>query len=116
MKGETMATEVHQRTYLDTWAARLVALAVAVAMFALIFVTFGDAIAGAVGLAASDDERGPSVTVRDDPALRECLARRVGDVDRMRDEGLLDERRYASFKDRAEQLCLAQNPVQPPAN
>lgn len=44
------------------------------------------------------------------PALQACLDKRIGDVDSMREEGVIDDVQYAAFRDRAEALCHAQNP------
>jgi hypothetical protein len=38
------------------------------------------------------------------------LVQRVGDVDRMKNEGILSEVQYEAFRSRAEGLCRAQNP------
>ena len=43
-------------------------------------------------------------------ALEACLAQRVGDVDKMKKEGILSDAQYSSFRGRAEELCRAQNP------
>ena len=37
-----------------------------------------------------------------------CLAARAGDIDRMREDGVIDDHRAVLFKGRAEALCVAQ--------
>jgi len=44
----------------------------------------------------------------DDPVAL-CLARRAGDIDRMRADGVIDDGQAALFKTRAEALCVAQH-------
>jgi hypothetical protein len=41
--------------------------------------------------------------------LQDCLDQRVGDVDKMKAEGIVNDAQYASFRQRAEELCRAQN-------
>ena len=103
----TVANGAHQRGYLDFWVARVVALVIAAAMFALIFITFGEAIGGAVGLDRSA-ERGSNFAAEGNPALERCLEQRFGDIERDRAAGVLSERQHASFRGRAEQLCRGQ--------
>jgi len=43
------------------------------------------------------------------PALAACLQQRIGDVDRMKEDGILSDAQYASFRARAEELCVQQN-------
>lgn len=102
----TVATGVHQRTYLDTWIARVVALGVALAMFALIFVTFGEAIGGAIGV--RDETAGQDLDPTTDPALTACIERRAAALDRDRSAGVIDQRQFDNFSARVAELCRAQ--------
>lgn len=103
----TAATGTHQRTYLDTWAARLVALGVALAMFALVFVTFGEAIGGAIGLRTETTARNLGATI--DPRLAACVERRYAALDADRSAGVLTQRQFDDFRARVSELCAAQN-------
>lgn len=47
------------------------------------------------------------------PELDACLAQRVGDVDQMKADGVINASQYEAFKSRAISLCQAQHP---PAN
>ena len=47
------------------------------------------------------------------PELDACLAQRVGDVDQMKADGVINASQYEAFKGRAISLCQAQYP---PAN
>jgi len=44
------------------------------------------------------------------PELDACLAQRVGDVDQMREDGVITSAQYDAFKARAEAFCTAQFP------
>lgn len=103
----TVATGVHQRSYLDTWIARIVALGVALAMFALIFVTFGEAIGGAIGV--RDETAGQDLDPTMDPALSACIERRTAALEADRQAGVLTERQVNNFRGRINELCRAQN-------
>ena len=102
----TVATGVHQRSYLDTWIARVVALGVALLMFALIFVTFGEAIGGAIGV--RDERAGTSAAAPVDPRVRNCIEQRYADIERDRAGGVLNDRQVAGFRSRVAELCRAQ--------
>lgn len=47
------------------------------------------------------------VVAADDPVAR-CLAKRSADIDKMRQDGVVDAERARLFKSRAEALCQAQ--------
>ena len=64
--------------------------------------------------AGGEQETTPVVSVSEpakpaNPALEECLAKRVGDVDRMKKDGILSDAQYGNFRSRAEELCRGQN-------
>jgi hypothetical protein len=42
--------------------------------------------------------------------LQNCLDQRVGDVETMKSEGVINDAQYTSFRERAQQLCRAQHP------
>ncbi len=85
-----------ERAFLDRPGARLVAL--------------GIFLCAALALAwvHRDDLNPPQAAAADDPVAR-CLAARSGDIDRMREDGTIDDRQAVLFKNRAEALCIAQH-------
>lgn len=86
--------------FLDTAKARGVALLVALAAAAALGWINRDAfLGGAEKTAASGN-----------PELAACLAERVGAVDTMRSEGIVNDAQYAAFRARAEDFCRAQFP------
>ena len=88
-------------SFLDRPAARLVAVLVAVLAGAALAWINRDAF-----LPAHD-----ATTVKaGNPQLAACLADRIGAVDRMRQEGVINERQYNEFRGRAEAFCTAQYP------
>ena len=44
------------------------------------------------------------------PALAACLDKRIGDVNKMRDDGVINDSQFEEFTRRARELCLSQNP------
>jgi hypothetical protein len=106
-----MAAASDHRSFIDSILARLIALAIAVLIGVIFFVYWADDIRT---LMAGDEpqipvfaEQGPVVGVN--PALQDCLDQRVGDVDKMKAEGIVNDAQYASFRQRAEELCRAQH-------
>lgn len=102
-----------ERSILDTPLARLMALAIAIGIGALIYTTWQDDIRI---LLAGDTPTLPMVEATatpapENPALAACLEQRIGDVEQMRSDGIIDEAQYTTFRQRAEDLCRAQNPA-----
>jgi len=100
-------------SFLDTAFARLIALVLAGFMAYVLYANWGQEIAALV-----QDE--PVVVVdvmapakEATPALDACLTRRVGDVDTMKSDGIINEAQYVSFKASATRLCQAQNATSP---
>jgi len=101
-------------SFADTTAARLIAVCLALLIAIILVVNykqdfvqlFSDAPDG--GISVSEAET--SIENNANPALAACLAQRIGDVDRMREEGILTESQYSSFRANAEELCVQQNP------
>jgi hypothetical protein len=95
-------------SFLDTVAARIVALAVfLVCAGALVWLNRESWL----GL-------GPEMSTADQ-ALARCVAERSGDVDRMLEEGVIGEDQAELFRSRAEAMCVAMagggtGPGQPP--
>ncbi|WP_306027646.1 hypothetical protein [Stappia sp. MMSF_3263] len=97
---------------LDGPAARILALAIAAALasaiawigqvgFAGVAMTpFANSLAGSGGNAAAN------------PALAACLAERVGAVDQMRADKVINSGQYEAFRARAESYCQTQFPPQ----
>ena len=106
-----MAAASDHRSFADSILARLIALAIAVLIGVIFFVYWTDDIRT---LMAGDEpqipvfaEQPPVVGVN--AALQNCLDQRVGDVDNMKAEGIVNDAQYASFRQRAESLCRAQH-------
>lgn len=49
------------------------------------------------------------------PAFRACMDKRVGDIERMLEEGVVGERQAEQFRQRAEAFCRAQSEAGGPA-
>lgn len=99
-------------SFADSMYARLIALAIAVGLGAILYANWGDDFRAefaedrpAIPLIA---QQPPLTSVN--AALQSCLDERVGHVDRMKADGVIGDEQYASFRQRAEQLCQAQNP------
>ena len=107
-----MTTADQTAGFLDTGLARLLALVLAVALGFLIWKNWATDIKA---LFSADQQTTPIVS-SSEPAkpanaeLEKCLQQRVGDVDGMKEDGILSDAQYAAFKSRAEGLCRAQNP------
>lgn len=97
---------------LDRPATRLSALAVAVlAVLAIVWIGrvgfAGVALTPFEHLAATDDTGSA-----DNPQLAACLKERVGAVEQMRTDAVIDDNQYGAFKARAVSYCQAQFPPQ----
>lgn len=55
-----------------------------------------------------DDLLPPEAAVAADDPVAKCLAERSADIDKMRQDGVVDPDRAKLFKSRAEALCQAQ--------
>ena len=106
-----MTATVHQRGYLDSWIARAIALLIAIAIIAYLVIGLGDELVASFGGDVEDDYPAIAEITTTTPELQACLDDRVGDVDRMREEGILSDAQYTAFRGRAEALCREQNPV-----
>lgn len=108
-----MTTAGASTHFIDSIFARLIALGIAVLFGAIIFVNWSHNIGE---LVAGDSEAIPLITEQQpvkavNAALQICLDQRVGDVEKMKSEGVINDAQYASFRQRAEELCRAQNPI-----
>ena len=105
-----------QSSFADTKGARILALLIALAIAALLFVNWSDDFAnlfsGKQSSSLPQAQQVPSDAAETNPALAACLEKRIGDVDQMKEDGVLSEAQYAAFRERAESLCRQQNPVQ----
>ena len=100
-------------SFLDTAVARLIALLLAGLIGYVLYAEWGSQIMATVqgepiSLVA---DKAPANEAA--PALDACLAKRVGDVEAMKSDGVITEAQYADFKASAIQLCRAQNPTRP---
>jgi len=83
--------------FIDSWRARAVAGLVLAGAVASLAYLHRDDIAGLLG-------EEPVAAPANGP-LADCLAERYGAVDRMRDEGIIDEAKHRLFRQRAEAMC-----------
>lgn len=100
-----------QASALDSRGARLVALVIALAALCLMIwlgredVPFVRAALTSVTGAAEE-----TAASSGNPQLDACLASRVGDVEKMREEGVINAAQYDTFRGRAVAYCEAQFP------
>ena len=101
-------------SFADTTAARLIAVCLALLIAIILVVNYKQDVvqmfSDAPDSAISAGESETSSENNANPALAACLAQRIGDVERMREEGILTESQYSSFRANAEELCVQQNP------
>ncbi|WP_321341042.1 hypothetical protein [Breoghania sp.] len=90
------------RSALDTPYARILALLIACLTAALLGWINRDALFASAPA--------PSISAKANPELDACLSERVGAVERMRKEGVVNERQYDEFRTRAEDYCTARFP------
>jgi len=109
-----MATAGTQGNILDSIWARLVALILAVLIALLIYRNWHTDIATLLSGETSTQSNllaGPAArgepAKQANPELAACLKQRVGDVDKMKSDGVIDDSQYALFRRRAEDLCAA---------
>ncbi len=88
------------RSALDGWPARGLAVLVAVAAGAVIAYQHRDTLFPA-----------PEAPAADDP-FRACIEERAADIDKMAADGVIDGAQATLFKSRAEALCRAPGPAQ----
>lgn len=107
-----MTATTQNSGFLDTVFARIIAFLIALALAFLLWSNWSsDFKAFWTG---SETQPLPNVSVSEpakpvNPALEACLKKRVGDVDKMKEDGILSDAQYAAFRTRAEDLCKAQN-------
>jgi|GEM_PF-1910658 len=107
-------TTTTQSGFVNTKAARIVAAVLALLIAIIWFYNYQADFAKLMSGDASNGLPQAEALAQADanPALAECLQKRVGDVDQMKKDGLLNDQQYGSFRARAEQLCSQQNPAQ----
>lgn len=87
----------HREPFLDRPGARLVALGVALACFAVLaWLHRADLVSAWAAPEAAADP------------FAQCFAKRAADIDGMLDEGVIDQARAELFKSRAEAMCRAE--------
>lgn len=89
---------------------RLVALAIAIAALALmIWIGRNDVSSIQYALSLVGGPQPVEQTGSGNPELDACLAQRVGDVEKMKADGVINAAQFESFKSRAITLCEAQH-------
>ena len=90
------------RSRLDKGVARLVALAIALALSAVLILSLGDEVLALAGVGAKEElDEG----VGEDPAIASCIAEREGHVATLRQDGLLSDAQADDWIARATALC-----------
>lgn len=104
------------KRFIHSGAARLIALVIGVCLIAYMAITWGERMQETAHT-LFDGEKSQLVTpvglprVKNaTPALTACLEQRIGDVDKMKADGVINEHQYQTFSARASELCYAQNP------
>ena len=94
------------RSWLDKGIARLLALALAIGLGALLFLSMGDEVMAVAGLGPDREvcEEGQAELV-DDPATALCIEQRGGDVDTLYADGAISEAQHRDFRARAVAMC-----------
>ena len=92
------------RSWLDKGIARLVALAIAVGLAALLVLSLGDDVQALVR--GGDVEEGQELVV-EDPAKAACIEQRTADVDQLLADGVITEAQHRDFRTRATLMCEA---------
>ena len=105
-----MTTATAPRSFLDSAIIRLFSLILAGLIAYLFYNQWGSEIGALIR-----GQSAPMATVKAPaheatPALDACLTRRVGDVENMKSENVINSAQYTKFKARAIALCHAQNP------
>lgn len=107
-----MTTATQTQSFFDGQVARILAMVLAVLIGGFVYLTWPGEIKN---LFAGNPPAIPMMTKavpvgEPNADLAACLTQRVGDVERMKEEGILSDAQYASFKSRAGDLCRVQNP------
>ena len=105
-------TEKRER-FIDSASARLMSLAFAVALAAAMLIAWGEDMVALVvdqppAIPASSFVEQSSEPAN--PARDACLKKRLGDVEQMRDDGVINDAQHAQFSGRAVALCESQHP------
>lgn len=102
------------RGFGDTIWARLIALAIAVALGWAFWTTWSEDVIAmieggpeALPIAAQNDIQEQTMA---NPELEACLEKRLGDVQMMASEGVITEAQVAGFSQRATELCWGLHP------
>lgn len=102
-------------SFADSVFARLIAAALAVGVGVLFYANWSDDLGNFFKQSDAPSLQAGQVDPREvakpeNTALAACLEQRVGDVDKMKEEGIINDAQYTAFKARASDLCYAQNP------
>lgn len=109
-------TATGNNRFIHSMAARFLGLVIGVGLLAFMFINWGDEMKH---LAASLTDGEKAVLVQpvgqvrvknDNPGLAACLEERIGHVEQMKADGVINEHQYGQFSGRARALCQEQNP------
>lgn len=106
-----MATQAHG-DFLDSGAARLLAAAIALLLAVVVVAIWYDDLEEFAFWRSPNEaaiEADLESANRLSAAQQSCFESRQADIDAMRNQGVIDDRQYELFSQRAEDLCRAQN-------
>lgn len=108
-----MRSPPQKSSVLDSRLARILALIVALSALTLMGWLGREDVSFVRGLVSGVTGQTTTQTViAGNPKLDACLGQRVGDVENMRADGIVNEVQYKAFKSRAISYCQAQFPGQ----
>ena len=110
-------SKTSKEKFINTIGARLVALILSVGLLTFLVTTSEKPFTQIAGYFAGEKDivlvqPAGQIRVREDnPALAACLERRLGDVEEMLKDGVINSHQHEQFSSRARTLCQAQNPA-----
>lgn len=105
-----------ENRFIHSICARFLGAAIGVGALAIIFINYETELKEFyTSLTDGKDQpivqtAGEQRVINENPALAACLEERVGHVDQMKADGVINEHQHGQFASRARSLCQAQNP------
>lgn len=102
--------------FINSFGARVVALAIGICLVVFMAMTWGDEMQKFANSFGNEQSTplvqpvGEERVITQNPALETCLEERVGHVDQMLEDGVINEHQHGQFTSRATSLCKVQNP------
>ncbi|MEJ8474139.1 hypothetical protein [Roseibium algae] len=105
-----MSAQHSPQSRLDGRNGRLLALAIAVSGLALMVWLGREDVPFVRATLSAITGQEPEAASTGNPELDACLAKRVGDIDKLLAEGMIKESQYSAFSRRATSYCETQFP------